>query len=83
MLIQDSLPAESLCKCVLDTHLKRKNLSLRHNASNQVNKQINRLCLCGLSLRFNAVASHLGLQCVIWFYNVCKSTLQGFCAYKC
>ena len=25
MLIQDSLMAESLCKCVLDTHLKRKN----------------------------------------------------------
>ena len=41
-------------------------------ASNQINK--NRLCLCGLSLTL--IQWHL-----IWVYNVCKSTLQGFWAY--
>ena len=63
MLIQDSLPAESLCKCVLDTHLKRKNCWLRHNASNQVNKQINRLCL--VDCPWGLILWHL-----IWVYNV-------------
>ena len=38
-------------------------------ASNQINK--NRLCLCELSLTL--IPLHL-----IWVYNVCKSTLQGF-----
>ena len=40
-----------------------------HKASNQINK--NRLCLCELSLTL--ILWHL-----IWVYNVCKSTLQGF-----
>ena len=41
-------------------------------ASNQINN--NRLCLCALSLTL--ILWHL-----IWVYNVCKSTLQGFWAY--